>query len=76
MREEFRNLRATRIERAAIRTTLDALRAATEPVKVEAMQAIVEVWLGVKSAWCVQESASSHRAILVFIRLMNNGVGQ
>ena len=25
--------------------TLDALRAATEPVKVEAMQAIVEFWM-------------------------------
>ena len=37
-------IREGRQERAAIRTwTLDALRAATEPVKVEAMQAIVEV---------------------------------
>ena len=56
-----------RQERAAIRTwTLDALRAATEPVKVEAMQAIVEVWLGVKSGWCVQEWRARCQ-ILVFV---------
>ena len=53
-------IREGRQERAAIRTwTLDALRAATEPVKVEAMQAIVEVGFGLKSGWCVQGMAST-----------------
>ena len=60
-------IREGRQERAAIRTwTLDALRAATEPVKVEAMQAIVEVGFGLKSGWCVQEWLA-RRHLLAFV---------
>ena len=40
-------------ERATRTWTLDALRAATEPVKVEAMQAIVEVGCLGGSVWGV-----------------------
>ena len=62
-----KNGREGRQERAAIRTwTLDALRAATEPVKVEAMQAIVEVGFGLKSGWCVQEWLA-RRHLLAFV---------
>ena len=43
---ERRDARLARVFHRATRTwTLDALRAATEPVKEEAMQAIVEFWL-------------------------------
>ena len=48
-----RDARRARAFRRAKRTwTLDALRAATEPVKVEAMQAIVVVWCFVREG-CV-----------------------
>ena len=53
-------------ERATRTWTLDALRAATEPVKVEAMQAIVEVGFGLKSGWCVQEWRA-RRHLLAFV---------
>ena len=65
-------IREGRQERAAIRTwTLDALRAATEPVKVEAMQAIVEVGLGKEWLVCAGWRACCQ---ICFCTLMNNGV--
>jgi len=49
---ETRRAARARVHRATRTWTLDALRAATEPVKVEAMQAIVEFWMLVMRCVC------------------------
>ena len=66
---ETRRAARARVHRATRTWTLDALRAATEPVKVEAMQAIVEFWMLVlRCCVCV----NGVRGALVLVKTLGN----